>query len=273
MSILSTVSTGSHINGLRVVIAGQEKIGKTTLACASPKPLLVPLEVGSNSATVPKVDPASVNSFVKVMNLLTELCTIEQLPYESLIIDSGTELERMIHTYIIENDSSFKSNPDLTIEAAAGGYGKAYTLANDLFSKFLKACDYLAVYKNLNIIITCHSFAARIVDPTCGEFDMWDLLLHSPKNQKTYGKREMLTQWADLVGFMYEPYYIAKGDETSRAISSNKGRVLGLSRTPGYVAGNRFGMDGEISIKIDQPWNCLAHKLYESCGIDKFNRD
>jgi hypothetical protein len=67
-----------------------------------------------------------------------------------------------------------------------------------------------------------HVFAAKMIDPAFGEFDSWDLLLHSPKNNKNYGKREMLTQWADLVGFLHEPFFITKGDQIQQASRSTK---------------------------------------------------
>jgi hypothetical protein len=120
-----------------------------------------------------------------------------------------------------------------------------------------------------------------LTDPAYGEYDSWDLLLHSPKNNKTYGKREMLTQWADLVGFLHEPLFITKGEgETlQRGQSKNLGRVLGVSRTPGYVAGNRYGLTGEIPVpdparnQYGTAWNALAQAVFNAKGIDLFNRD
>ena len=92
-------------------------------------------------------------------------------------------------------------------------------------------------------------------------------------NNKTYGKREMLTQWVDMLGFLYEPMYITKGeDNVAKGISANKGRVLGLSRTPAYVAGNRYGIVGEIPIPQQMGWNYLADAIHKSSGVDVFTR-
>jgi hypothetical protein len=97
--------------------------------------------------------------------------------------------------------------------------------------------------------------------------------LHSPKNQKNYGKREMVTQWADLVGFLHEPLFITKGQTLNQASSMNQGRVLAVDRTPGYVAGNRYGMTGTIPIPRVNGWNAVAHAIHAASGIDIFNRD
>lgn len=275
MSILSTVNTERRREGLRIVLAGVEKVGKTTLATDAPGALLVPLEIGYSGVSVAKT--AMLQNYEHVKQLMQEVLAAAQagqFPYQTLIFDSATALERQIHESVLMADSAYnKGNTKaVTMESALGGYGKAYTFANEKFDWFLKTCDQLAVYGGINIILTCHVFSAKIVDPNAGEYDSWDLLLHSPKNQKTYGKREMITQWADVVGFMYEPIYITKGDNMSKGVSANKGRVLALSRAPSYVAGNRFGIEGEISIPREGGWNHFAQALYNASGVDVFKR-
>jgi hypothetical protein len=160
------------------------------------------------------------------------------------------------------------------MESAHGGYGKAYNLANQYFEDLLKLWDTLANLYNINIVLTCHTFACTVIDPTVGEFESWDILLHSPKNQKTYGKRELLTQWADVVGFLYEPLLVIADPkaDSARAISQNRGRVLGMSRTPSYVAGNRYGVVGEIPVSKDNAWNEFAHAIYQASGKDLYRR-
>lgn len=274
MQLLGQVSTGQKPEGVRIVIAGQEKIGKTTLTCQAPTPLLIPLEIGYSGVNVPKTP--MLQSFGEVEQLLGEITAaakLGQFPYKSIIFDSATALERMIHTSILQMDGSYAqgNKKAVTMDSALGGYGKAYTFANEKFDNFLKACDQLAVYGGINIILTTHVFAAKLIDPNAGEFDCWDLLLHSPKNQKTYGKREMITQWADIIGFLYEPIFVTKGENITKGVSANKGRVMGLSRTPTYVAGNRFGYDGEIPIPKVDGWNHFANAIYQTSGINFFN--
>lgn len=275
-SFLGSVSTGIAKVGQRIVISGVEKVGKTTLACSAPRALLVPLEVGYASMAVAKTP--MLTAFESVLQLIEEIkgaAQRGQFVYHSLVFDSATALERLIHESVLQRDPAYtqKNAKALTMEAALGGYGKAYQFANELFDKFTKACDELAVYGGINIIITCHVFAAKVIDPAYGEYDTWDLLLHSPKNQKNYGKREMITQWADMVGFLHEPLFVTKGENLSQATSMNRGRVLAVDRTPGYVAGNRYGVSGLVNIPPVNGWNNLAHAIYNASGIDVFNRD
>ena len=274
MEILSQINNTRTQEGLRIVIAGQEKMGKTTLACQAPGVLLVPLEIGYGGVSVHKTP--MLQEYAQVETLMNELIAAAQtgqFPYRTIVFDSATALERMIHTSILHMDASYAqgNKKAVTMESALGGYGKAYTYANEKFGRFLKSCDMLAVNGGINIILTCHVFAAKLVDPNAGEYDSWDLLLHSPKNQKTYGKREMVTQWADILGFLYEPIFVTKGDNMTKGVSANKGRVLGLSRTPSYVAGNRFSSEGEVPIPQVDGWNHLANAIYQTSGINIFN--
>lgn len=270
-SILGNVTTGASASGLRMLVAAQEKMGKTTICSQAPSPVLVPLEVGFAGVNVPKVP--MLQSYAQVMQLLDEITAAAQkgqFPYRTIIWDSATALERMIHEHVLGLDPAYAANKaKVTMESAHGGYGKAYTMANTFFDNFLKKLDVLAVYAGINMLLTCHVFSSKVMDPTAGEYDSWDLLLHSPKNQKTYGKRELITQWADVIGFLYEPMFVTsiEGKSTMvKGMSKNQGRVMAVSRTPAYTAGNRFGMLGEISIcapSAGNGWNCFAQMLYE----------
>lgn len=279
MSILGGITTGASRTGLRIIIAAMEKMGKTTICSGAPGSLLVPLEVGfAGIATAKTPMIQTLEEFTQLLTEVTALAQQGQFPYKTLVLDSATALERHIHDYVLRLDPMYShgSKKTISMESAHGGYGKAYTLANTQFSSILAQLNMLAVNAGINIVFTCHTFASKVVDPTSGEYDSWDLLLHSPKNQKTYGKREELTQWADIIGYLYEPVFLTKeaGASMTRATSQNKGRVLGLSRTPSYVAGNRFGIIGEVPMPAPPAngWNNLAHALYAASGIDIFTR-
>ena len=228
---------------------------------------------------VPKTP--QLNSWDEVEQLCEELIITAKRGLlqrgSSLVWDSATALERFIHADVLQSDKTFqkKNATKLTMESAHGGYGKAYQLANELFEKWTRYQDELAKYGGINIIVTCHVFAVKMLDPAFGEFDQWDLLLHSPKNSKTYGKREFITQWADMIGFLHEPMFIMKagdGEKMNRAISANQGRVLAVERTPQWVAGNRFGIQGTISIPPANGWNYIAQAIWNNSGIDCFNK-
>lgn len=276
MSILNSASIATTQPGIRAVISGVEGIGKTTLACNAPRVLLIPLEAGSTSMKVMKVP--MLEHFEHVMSLLDEIMVQAQqgaFPYKTIVFDSATALERLIHQAVLMTDPIYVNGnkKGLIMDNALGGYGKAYNLANEMFGNFLKKCDDLATKGSINIVMTCHVFSGQVLDPVFGEYNTMDLLLHSPKNQKNYGKREMLTQWADLIGFLHEPIFVTEGKNQNKGISANQGHVLAVARSPGYVAKNRFNMTQSIAMPRENGWNYLAQEVYANSGFDIYNRD
>jgi hypothetical protein len=280
MSLLSQVTTGAGKTGIRAVIAAVEGMGKTSLLASAPRCLLVQLEDGAKGLNVHKTP--LVTSWEALGGLLDEIvaaCRAKKFPYQTIGFDSATAGERLIDEYTIKTDPAYKAgNPGkISMETGHGGYGKAYSLAKESFNTWLRYCDILANEFGINIVFTCHVFSSRVIDPAVGEFHSWDLLLHSPKNEKNYGKRETLTQWADLVGFLHEPMFVSlgKGETVARAGSLNQGRVLAVDRTPAWVAKNRFGLTGVLPIPKEKGWNSIAHAIYEATrgSVDVFNRD
>lgn len=294
-SLMGQVRTGMGdgvVPGKRIVIAAVEKMGKTTLVCDAPGALLIPLEVDAVALERYPHTPI-LNNLDEVFQLCEELLAMgaagQLRPGQSLAWDSATMLERFIHTSVLMEDKAYVNAYDhatgvlkpnckaVTMESALDGYGKAYSRANEKFATWLRYQDQLAYKYGVNILVTCHVFANKVQDPAHGEFDQWDLLLHSPKNNKTYGKREMITQWADCIGFLHEPMFISKeeGGSMQRGITTGQGRALGVDRTPHWVAGNRLGMSGVIPIPPVGGWNAIANAVWNSTGgrVDLWKRE
>lgn len=272
-SILAAVNEVNRKEGARMVIAGEEKVGKTTLVSSAPNSIFVPLEIGYGNVKVKKTPLlttlAEVNQF---LDECTYWANKKQFPFKTLVFDSVTALERLIHTEVVKSDPQYgKVRNEMSMETAHGGYGKAYVIANEWFGQFLAKCDILSVYHGINIVFTCHVFSSEVVDPSAGTYNKWDLLLHSPKNQRTYGKRELFTQWLDLIGFLHDPITVTSMNGTNVAISTGGGnRLLGLSRTCSYVAGNRYNIIDSLTIPPPpfNGWNLLSETIKAKCGLD-----
>lgn len=282
MGFLDDISIGPSQDGVRMVIAGVEKIGKTTLVSGAPRAILYPLEIGYATVNCHKKPMVkNYDHLLKELNEILELCRNNQFPFQSIIFDSATALERLIHNNILNIDPELKkdlsqNNVLASMASACGGFGKAYIRASEMMSNFLAICDLLAVQYKINIIFTCHVASTNMIDPISGEYDSWDLVLHS--NKKGSGAKAILCQWTDLLGFMHEPIHVVKantdkGENLNKAVSANQGRVLSVTRSPAYVAGNRFNMSDDIPIPITNGWNELAHSIYHHSGVNIYNME
>ena len=102
-SILGNITTGVSKTGIRMVIAGQEKMGKTTFAADAPNALLIPTEVGFAGIAIPKVPMIQTwLQFQQLMGEIYQQAAARNFPYQTIIIDSTTALERHIHDHIIQ---------------------------------------------------------------------------------------------------------------------------------------------------------------------------
>ena len=111
MGILDYVSHSSQSTGIRVVISCVEKVGKTTLACSAPRALLIPLEQGFAGVQINKTP--MLETFADLLILLDEvIAKIQQgtFQYQSLVFDSATALERLIHAAVLRTDPQFAAN-------------------------------------------------------------------------------------------------------------------------------------------------------------------
>ena len=249
--------------GIRMVVYAQEKMGKTTFATAAPDAVLIPLEQGYADVDTSKVLVAPmVKTLPELYAQLQDIykrCADGTFPKKSVVFDSVTALERIIYASITEAEADPKHK---TMNAAMGGYGKAYDYAMGLFTGILDGLDHIVTYHGINVIFTAHAFSAKHIDPSAGEFDIWDILLHSPKNSKTYGFREVFTQWVDICGFMHDNIIATEQNGIQAAAKVGEERAMSLTRAPAYVAGNRFKMTGDLVIPLEGGWNVFANALY-----------
>ena len=283
MSLLDHITDSPPVEGQRIAIYGQEKMGKTTLACDSPNALLVPLEDGH----------AGIH--VRSLPRLTHWEHVQQLMVDldagvadgtigagtTLVWDSVTALERMMQDYTLRTSPGYDSTKD-SMNSVHGGYGKGWGILTANFVGWLNHLDRLKKF-GINHVLICHAITLEVQDPAYGVFHQHDVALYSPKSSKSSGPREALVQWADMLGFIHEPMFISKTErgqgankETilAQGISQGKGRVLEIERTPAWVAGNRYHLTEQIQIPADGGWNYLAAAIHTGTGgkIDVYKR-
>ena len=179
----------------RILIHGEEGVGKTTFACGAPDVFLMDLEKGCamNNPMLP-VEPKSIE---EVMDLLDSLLNQDN-EYKTLVVDSLDVIERMITEKVCrENGWPSIAYPD---------YGKGYAARTDgPWKLFWTALDNLWETKNMIIILTTHSRMVKVEDPVLSSFDKFEPNLYKTEMRKA-------VDWPDIVGFcMTKSYSIKEG--------------------------------------------------------------
>lgn len=223
----------------RVVIHGGPKLGKSTFGSCAPNPFFIITEDGQEHIDAQGTD--LLTDWTQIKDVLQALYT-EQHDYKTIVLDSMDWAEKLLHKHVVAQEKNSKVT---SIEHI--GYGKGYKYACEHAREMLDALNALRNDKNMGIIVVCHSEAKTFNDPLSASYERWQMKLH-----KDLGK--MVSEWADVIGFCHiraSTMTETKSDfgKTKRNIvMNNEQRVLHLSPSPAWDAGNRYGLPSEIDL-------------------------
>ncbi|MDD3759792.1 MAG: ATP-binding protein [Acidithiobacillus sp.] len=226
MGILDNIRANSGPRALKVVIHGENGIGKTTFAAGAPRPLILAAEDGIGVLNVPSLRVRNSDELQQALHELIQGFRTGQRPFDSVVIDSLDALEAMVWQKICQTGR--KQN----IEDF--GYGKGYVYA---LQKWAEIRDQFQAINDCGIhtIAVAQSNNKTNNDPVYGSYNRTILRLH----EKTAG---LWRDWADIMGFATQRLTL-KGDDKGapRAIAMGD-RVLEIGASPAYWSKNRFNM-------------------------------
>lgn len=246
MSALKSLVSKPGNKPVIATILGDAGLGKTSLACTFPNPIVIRAEDGLQSIPEdqrPDAFPVlgSVDDLWKQLSLLIQ----EEHEYKTLILDSVTALERLFVQSVIDNDPK---NPK-GINQALGGYGNGPAAVAAMHERVRKACGILRDKRGMHVAFIAHAEIETIQPPDDEDYSRYSLRL-ARKSVAPY------TDDVDLVGFVKLQTF-TKGDEgeKKKAISTG-GRVVVCHATASNVSKNRFGIESELDfVKGENPFS------------------
>jgi hypothetical protein len=240
MGVLSTIEKPQD-RPLFVTVLGDSGLGKTSLACTFPKPIVIRGEDGLQA--IPKDDRPDAFPLVTSVDQLWEQLTAlvkEDHDYQTVIIDSVTALERLFIQHVIESDPK----EPRSINQALGGYGAGLAAVANLHQRVRKACGILNERKNMHVVFVAHADTETIELPDSDPYTRYSLRL-GRKSVAPY------VDDSDVVGFMkLETFYTGDGDR-KKAISDGA-RVLVTYATASNVSKNRLGITEDLQCELGQ---------------------
>jgi len=265
MSNFLTPKTEKKKVGVRLIIYGPPKIGKSTFASCIPNHLFMNLDKGLNyieGAVEPEDAP---RNYDEVKSFLKDLSSQEH-PYKTIVIDTIDKVEGMMGEWIVS-----RLNKPQLMSIADVEYKKGYELLVDETRKFITYLDYLAIEKGINVILLAHETTKKIQPPVGEEYTRKEPSLFS---KKTDGESclKLYQDWADAIGFAAFDVVVSKTGQgfNSRGQASGTGRrFLHLDAdNPAYVAGNRFGISGRINFSWSDFVGALKEARNQSAAAD-----
>ena len=202
----------------RLLLYGVPGLGKSYFASKFPKALFVDLEGGLNQ--IDCVKTPRIKSYEEFL----EACKIfkETPEYTTLVIDTVDILEQLIWRKVCKDGNS------KSIEEVGGGYGKGYTIAQEMFLKILNSLD----ETGKSYILIAHEQQKNISEPDKNPYDKYLIKL----NQKT---ASLLTARVD--GVLFCTWEIKVNREAEKATSTGK-RICITSQSASCTCKNRYNL-------------------------------
>jgi hypothetical protein len=224
---------GKQKRARRVLIYGENGVGKSTFACRFPGPVVMNFEDGISNIDVDHTP--RLNSSSDAMGCLVELSSSQE--YQTIVIDTLDWLERILMAEVAQKFG----------KATYGdiGFGKGHVVVEkewvDLLHWFTQCWN-----SGKNIVFTAHAQVTKFKNPEGDSYDFWEPAVDS----KCSG---LISEWCDDVLFATQKVMTIQKDEgfdkkRSVAMSDGTGRILKTTESPSHVAKNRLGMPPEIPL-------------------------
>jgi AAA domain len=229
----------------RLLIHGQEGVGKTTLASRFSSPVFVQLEDGCPAGI--ELDTFGLlTDFPAVRNALTTLAT-EPHEFRTVVVDALDALEALIWRDLCASQGW------ASIETP--GYGKGYVAADNWWIDLLNGLDYLRRQRGMIVVLLAHSAIETINDPRATSYTSYQLRLHKRA-------RGLVQDWCDAIGFLAGDLHVKEDDagfgkKRARADGGSQ-RWLHLEARPSFVAKNRYGLPAKMPVPVDFSYEALA---------------
>ncbi|AIA55432.1 ATP-binding protein [Acidithiobacillus caldus] len=240
------IQQGGQFEPIRMMLYGQNGIGKTTFGAGMPKPFILAVEDGIGVMPV-TYHRASHEAYSEIVSDLLEVgAYFQRGEFQSLIIDSVDALQSKIIEQVLREHNK-KSLNDFS-------YGKGYDLFKQKFEEFRNLMERFRYELNANVLLIAQTEARTIPDPINGMRDIFTMRL----DKRAAG---VLRDWADFVGFaQLKAFPIMDKDGKLLKMQTDGTRILSTAPSASFDAKNRFDLPPELPLS----WVAVENAIKEA---------
>ena len=239
---LEQVTQEQKPQGLRVMIYGEPKVGKSYFGAQIPNHVFLNLENGlehlQGATKLPYTD-----NYMIVKQMLDELEN-GQHNFKTLVVDSADVLENLIKKWIVglQNNTNIRDIADIA-------YGRGYPLLLTETRKMIEQFERLRTKRGMNIVFICHSEVKKMQPPVGNEYTYIAPSLYAKTTQGD-STLKIYSDYVDIIGYCTFKTIV---QQTSTGFGS-RGQAIGTGErilhldaaNPAYIAGSRYPMPAEI---------------------------
>ena len=253
MSLMESISKPEK-RPIVATIVGEAGTGKSGLAASFPKPIFIRAEDGVNRISSKVETPDSFPLVTSERDVVAQLMALlnEDHDYQTLVIDSITELETIFSAEIIKNGGK-EGKPASSIATAFGGYGAGYKTLAAMHGRVRKGAGMLNERKGMNILFVGHADLETVTLPDLDDFSRYSIRMH--KDSKSHYLDNV-----DLVGFVRLQRALRGDDDDRKRVISNGDREFVCHATAASTSKNGLGISAALD--FEEGTNPLAPYLW-----------
>lgn len=229
------INKGKQNKSRRVMVYGENGIGKSTFACSFPNPIVLNVEDGIGDIDVDHTDVIKTTS-----DFLGCLVELYESNYQTIVVDTADWLEKIIFAEVAAKAGK------KTVEEI--GFGRGYQGVDNEWRELLKG--FTALWnQGRHIVLVAHAKITKFKDPEGDSYDHWTPSLHDAGSG-------LLVEWCDEVLFAKVKTRTLQKDEgfgTKRAIAiGGDERILQCQFSSAAEAKNRLGLPKELPLSFPE---------------------
>lgn len=253
---LEKVSKEQKPSGLRVMIYGEPKVGKSYFGAQIPNHVFLNLENGlehlQGATKLPYTD-----DYMVVKQMLKELEEADH-PFKTLVVDSADVLENLIKKWVVatQGNPGWKDVADIP-------FGRGYPLLLTETRRLIEQFEKLRIKKGMNLVFICHSEVKKMQPPVGNEYTYIAPSLYAKTTQGD-STLKIYSDYVDIIGYCTFKTIV---QQTSTGFGS-RGQAIGTGErilhldaaNPAYIAGSRYPMPAEIPFSWESFVTALTGK-------------
>ena len=212
---------------LTVTICGEQGIGKTCLAAAFPRPVILRTEDGTMS--IPKgraMQSPMLRKMTDVYDAIKQAAAIEKAG--TVVIDSISTLDAIVEQEIVASDGKAQS-----LNQAMGGYGAGARALSAKMRRLRNFCEHVT-NAGKHLVFIAHSHVDTVKPVDTDPYNVLTLRMNK-------GSIPPFTDLVDCVAFLRLDVDTERAGKDSIALSSGD-RVLQCHPSAAIAAKNRLGI-------------------------------